>query len=127
MDLWIGGYHGSPNDAQYSIDNTWNWEARGNAIYDLPKGFRLSAFYRQASGAYRGPSVEVLNVEGAKVFTFREHMHFELNAQVFNLMNGSGAVTTNWQTTTNPAQPTFGVVTSIESARVARIGARFSF
>jgi hypothetical protein len=29
--------------------------------------------------------------------------------------------------TTNPAAPTFGVVTSIESARVARIGAQFSF
>jgi hypothetical protein len=71
--------------------------------------------------------VEVLNVEGAKVFRIRDSMHLEFNAQVFNLLNGSGAVTTNWQTTTNPASPTFGVITSIESARVARIGTQFSF
>jgi Carboxypeptidase regulatory-like domain len=159
----LAGIAGSPNDLNYPLDTTWNWELRINGIYNLPKGFRVSAYYRQASGAwgqrtevysgsgigptgaaqtlnqgsvtvnmgpfgqYRSSAVEVFNVEGAKVFTFHDTMHVELNFQVFNLLNGSGAVATNWQTTTNPAAPTFGVITSIESARVARIGGQFSF
>jgi hypothetical protein len=155
----LAGLQGSPDDSFYPIDNTWNWQARADAVYNLPRGFRVSTFYRQQSGAYgqrtevfsgtgsngqklnqgsvtmnmgpfgqyKGPTVEVWNVEGAKAFTFHDRMHLELNFQVFNLLNGSGAVTTNYQTTTNPARPTFGDVTSIESARVARIGTQFSF
>ncbi len=155
----LAGLQGSPNDNPYPIDNTWNWQARADAVYNLPKGFRISTFYRQQSGAwgqrtevftgtgsngqklnqgsvtmnmgpfgqYRGPSVEVWNFEGAKVFKFHDKYSLELNSQIFNLLNGSGAVTTNWQTTTNPKSPTFGVITSIESARVARIGMQFSF
>jgi hypothetical protein len=155
----LAGLEGSPNDDPYPVDNTWNWQARGDGIYNLPKGFRVSAFYRQQSGAwgqrtevftgtgtngqklnqgsvtmnmgpfgqYRSPSVELVNLEGAKVFKFRERLRLELNAEFFNLFNGSAAVSQNWQTTTNTAAPTFGVVTSIESARVARIGTQFSF
>ena len=155
----LAGLQGSPNDNNYPLDTTWNWEIRGNGIYNLPRGFRISAFYRQASGAwgqrtevfsgtglngeklnqgsvtvnmgpfgqYRSSAVEVFNLAGAKVFTFRDRYKLEVNTQVFNLFNGSGSVANNWQTTTNAAAPTFGVVTSIESARVARIGAQFSF
>ena len=78
-------------------------------------------------GQYKGPNVEVWNVEGAKIFTVHEHYKIEANAQVFNLLNGSGAVSTNYATTLNPAAPTFGDVTSIESARVARVGVGFDF
>jgi hypothetical protein len=155
----LAGIAGSPNDINFPLDTTWNWEARIDGVYNLPKGFKISSFFRDKSGAwgqrtetfsgtglngqalnqgsvtinmgrfgqYQGPEVEVWNVQGAKIFTMHERYKIEANAQVFNLLNGSGAVTTNYLTTTNPASPTFGVVQTIESARVARLGVEFSF
>jgi Carboxypeptidase regulatory-like domain len=155
----LAGLNGSPNDANFPLDTTWNWEMRINGVYNLPMGFKITSFFRNKSGAwgqrtetfsgkglngqalnqgsvtinmgpfgqYQGPHVEVWNVQGAKVFTIHERYKIEANAQVFNLLNGSGAVSTNYKTTTNPASPTFGVITSIESARVARLGVEFSF
>jgi hypothetical protein len=155
----LAGIAGSPNDNAYPLDTTWNWEMRAYGTYNLPKGFKLTTFFRDKSGAwgqrtevfsgtglngntlnqgsvtmnmgpfgqYQGPHVEVWNLQGAKVFTIHERYKIEANAQVFNLMNASGAVTTSYATTTNPASPTFGVVTSIESARVARLAVEFSF
>jgi hypothetical protein len=74
-------------------------------------------------GSYRGPVISTLNVKVAKTFTLRDRFHLEANFQVFNVLNGSAAVTTNYQTGAN----TFGVVSSLLSPRVARIGGVFSF
>ncbi len=155
----LAGLAGSPNDVNFPLDTTWNWEMRINGVYNLPLGFKINSFFRNKSGAwgqrtetfsgkglngqtlnqgsvtinmgpfgqYQGPHVEVWNLQGAKIFTIHERYKIEANAQVFNLLNGSGAVTTNYKTTTNPASPTFGVITGIESARVARLGVEFSF
>jgi hypothetical protein len=63
---WINGLAnlaGSPNDNSYPIDDTWNWEARGNFTYNLPKGFRLSSFFRAQSGAW-GQRTEVFTGTG---------------------------------------------------------------
>jgi Carboxypeptidase regulatory-like domain len=150
---WIQGLEGitgSPNDDRFPIDNTWNWELRGNVVYNLPKGFQVLSFYRAQSGtaaqrlsvfnspeliqgsttlrmspfgSYRGPVISTLNVKAAKTFTIRDRFHLEANFQVFNVLNGSAAVTTNYQT----GATTFGVVSSLLSPRVARIGGVFSF
>jgi hypothetical protein len=146
----LAGIEGSPNDDRFPIDNTWNWELRGNVVYNFPKGFQVYSFYRAQSGtaaqrlsvfnsaaliqgsttlrmspfgSYRGPIISTLNTKVAKTFTFRERYHVEANFQVFNLLNGSAAVTTNYQT----GATTFGVVSSLLSPRVARIGGVFSF
>jgi hypothetical protein len=146
----LAGLSGSPNDDRFPIDNTWNWELRGNVVYNLPKGFQFLSFYRAQSGtpaqrlsvfnssalsqgstqlrmspfgSYRGPIVSTLNVKVDRVFTFRERFHLEANFQVFNVLNSSGAVTTNYRT----GPTTFGVVSSLLSPRVARIGGVFSF
>jgi Carboxypeptidase regulatory-like domain len=146
----LAGLAGSPNDDRFPIDNTWNWELRGNVVYNLPKGFQFLSFYRAQSGtpaqrlsvfnssalsqgstqlrmspfgSYRGPIVSTLNVKVARVFTFRDRYHLEANFQVFNVLNSSGAVTTNYRT----GPTTFGVVSSLLSPRVARIGGVFSF
>ncbi len=144
------GIIGSPNDDAFPIDNTWNWEARGNVVYRLPKGFQISSFYRVQSGnpgqrlaafnssaltqgsttirmgpfgQYRGPVVSVWNIKAAKVFTLRDKYHLETNFQLFNLLNNNAAVATNYLT----GPTTFGVVTSLVSPRVARVGATFYF
>jgi hypothetical protein len=146
----LAGISGSPNDDRFPIDNTWNWELRGNGVYNFPKGIQVYSFYRAQSGtaaqrlsvfnssalnqgsttlrmsafgSYRGPIISTLNAKVAKTFTFHERYHLEANFQVFNILNGSAAVTTNYQT----GATTFGVVSSLLSPRVARIGGVFNF
>ena len=74
-------------------------------------------------GQYRGPVVSVLNLKAAKVFTFHDRYHLEANFQIFNLLNNSAAVSTNYLT----GATTFGVVTSLVSPRVGRVGLSFYF
>ena len=156
----LAGITGSPNDNRFPIDDTWNWEIRGNVVYNLPKGVQAFSFFRGQSGTpgqrvsvfnpldssgkpllqqgstqismgpfgqYRGPIISTLNVKVAKTFNIHERFHVEANFQVFNVLNGSGAVSTNYQTDPPTGTPTFGVVSSILSPRVARIGGVFSF
>lgn len=150
---WIqgtSGVAGSPNDDPFPIDDTWNWEARADVVYNLPKGFQVSSFYRVQSGIpgqrvsafnssaliqgsttirmgplgeYRGPTIGTLNFRAARDFKFHERFRIQPNFQLFNVLNTSGAVTTNYRT----GASTFGVVSSIVSPRVARIGALFTF
>jgi hypothetical protein len=150
---WIqgtAGVAGSPNDNPFPKDDTWNWEARANFVYNLPKGFQVSSLYRVQSGVagqrvtafnssalsqgsttirmgpfgeYRGPIIGTLNFRAAKDFKFHDRFRIQPNFQIFNVLNTSGAVTTNYRT----GASTFGVVSSIVSPRVARIGALFTF
>ena len=144
------GIAGSPNDDAFPTDDTWNWEARGSFLYNLPLKFQVSSFFRAQSGSagqrlesfnssalsqgattirmgpfgqYRGPVISTWNIKAAKVFAIRERYHIEANFQVFNILNSSAAVSTNYLT----GASTFGVVTNILSPRVARIGGLFTF
>ena len=76
-----------------------------------------------AFGQYRGPMISTMNVKIAKIFSFEGRYHIEANFQVYNILNSSAAVTTNYQT----GASTFGVVNTIISPRVARIGGTFTF
>ncbi|MCU1224000.1 MAG: hypothetical protein JWQ42_2093 [Edaphobacter sp.] len=144
------GIAGSPNDDAFPTDDTWNWELRGSVVYNLPRRFQISSLYRAQSGTagqrlaafnssslvqgsttirmgpfgqYRGPVVSTWNIKAAKVFAIHDRYHLEANFQVFNLLNSSAAVGTNYLT----GASTFGVVTNLISPRVARIGGLFSF
>jgi hypothetical protein len=146
---WIQAIRPSPNADPYPIDDTWNWEARGSTVYNLPWGFELSAFYRAQSGipglrtesfssplllqgsttlrmepfgAHRGPVIGIANLKAAKNFKIRESMRAQLNFQVFNLFNSSSATTTSYLT-----GPTYLQTTGIVAPRVGRIGVEFSF
>ena len=144
------GVIGSPNDNYFPTDDTWNWELRGSVVYNFPKGFQFSTLYRAQSGTpgqrleafnssalqqgsttirmgpfgqYRGPVISTWNIKTSKVFNIHERFHLEANFQVFNILNTSAAVATNYLT----GPSTFGVVTNLISPRVARIGGLFSF
>ena len=151
---WIQALPSNPNDELFPIDNTWNWEARADTSYTLPKGFIVSGLFRSSSGQpgqrtevftgtgingqklnqgsvtlrmgpfgqFRGPVIEVLNMKVAKRFRLGESRTLEGNFQLYNILNSSSAVAT-----TRLTGSTFGVVSSIESPRIAEIGATFSF
>ena len=72
-------------------------------------------------GQFQGPIVEVLDFKAAKDFKWKESRVFEVNTQIFNVMNSSAAVTTSYLLSK------FGTVTNIVSGRVFRIGGQFSF
>src|SRR5258708_39251415 len=99
------------------------------------EGQRLAAFNASALqqgsttvrmgpfGQYRGPVISTWNIKTSKVFTIHDRYHIEANFQVFNLLNSSAAVATNYLT----GASTFSVVTDLISPRVARIGGLFTF
>jgi len=146
---WIQAVVPTPNDDRFPIDNTWNWEARASGIYNLPWGFEVSGFYRAQSGlpgqrtesfssplllqgavtlrmepygTERGPVISLTNIKVAKNVKIREWLMYQINFQVFNIFNTSGATSTSYLT-----GPTFLHPTGIVSPRVARIGMQFSF
>jgi hypothetical protein len=150
---WINGQAGltgDPNSWFYPMDKTWNWGMNGNIYYHLPLKFILSSALTVSSGTpgqrtdqfsssalsqgsetvdvgpygqYRGGAISNLSVKAAKDFVIHERYHLQANFQVFNTLNSSAAIGTNYLNSTS----TFGVVTSLASPRVARIGILFSF
>jgi hypothetical protein len=148
---WIGAGANpqSPNDDRFPLIQTWDWEARGNVTYNLPLGLFTSASYRAQSGGpgqrtqvftspalrqgsvtlrmgefgdLRAPSIQIVNLKVAKNVALGRGRRLELTFQVFNALNSSGITAANYLTGTQ-----FGQVTDITSARVARIGAGFTF
>jgi hypothetical protein len=141
----------SPNDDRFPVDNTWNWEGRGNLTYNFPYDIAFSTSYRAQSGQpgvrtqvftapstvlrqgtvtlrmgefgdLRAPAIQIVAFKAAKSFMMGQGRRLELTFQVFNAFNSSGVTSVNYQTGTQ-----FGTVTGITSARVARIGAGFIF
>ena len=141
----------SPNDDRFPLIQTWDWEARGNVTYNLPLGLFTSMSYRAQSGQagqrtqvftapatvlrqgsvtlrmgeygdLRAPALQILAIKVAKNVSVGAGRRLELTFQVFNALNASGVTGVNYLTGTQ-----FGQVTGITSARVARIGAGFTF
>jgi hypothetical protein len=146
---WIQAVSPTPNDDRFPIDDTWNWEARASGIYSLPWGVEVSGFYRAQSGlpgqrtesfssplllqgavtlrmepfgTERGPMISLTNVKVAENIKLGERLRYQINFQVFNIFNTSGATSTSYLTGATFLHPT-GIV----SPRVARIGMQFSF
>jgi hypothetical protein len=145
---WIRAYPTSPNDDRFAINDSWGWEARGDANYRLPYDINTSINVRMASGALgqrtqtfadprllqgsvtlrmdewgsqQGPIVPVTSFRVSKKFKAADRYAVDVNFSVFNLINSSAAVSTSY------LSGTFGRITDILAPRVARIGAQFSF
>ena len=78
-------------------------------------------------GQYQGTTVPLLNINMSKVIHIRERFKLEPHFEIYNVTNSAGQYALNWSTTTNPASPTFGKITTLEAPRVARIGAELTF
>lgn len=131
-------------------DSTYQFHAGGS--YALPKGFMVAFTLREqsglpqgrtynvtksidpgltqvnqsilvaASGAYRYPWQNLLDLRIARTFHVGERFKFEPTADIFNVFNSSAvtsAVTTVGPSLLRPSQITFG--------RLLRLGGRFTF
>ena len=73
-------------------------------------------------GEFHSPAVQILALRAAKIVGLGGSRKMEVTFQVFNALNSSGVTSVSYQTGTQ-----FGQVTGITSARVARIGASYTF
>jgi hypothetical protein len=73
-------------------------------------------------GELRAPAIQIVALKVAKNIALGASRRVELSFQVFNALNTSGVTGVNYLTGTQ-----FGQVTDTTSARVARIGAAFTF
>lgn len=138
----------TPNDLIFPLDETWNWAATISGSYRFPfdivgsgflqaragtPGYRTFVFRSVPNlgtvtlpleewGSQRGPAVSLLNARASKKFAIGGGREVSIDFDVFNVLNSNAAVAINWA-----SGPTFGYVTDLTQARVARFGAKFTF
>jgi hypothetical protein len=153
---WISSVYTSPNDQFFPLDETWTWAGNISGTYRLPGDVSVSGFLQSKNGVlgqrtyiFRqvdpdgGPAIaqngnttirlepygsqklsaqNILNLRGSKDFSLGGARRFEIDFDVFNVLNAATATGANFQ-----SGPSFGFVTGVIPARIARLGARFRF
>ena len=153
---WIASAFNSPNDQFFPLDETWTWAGNASGSYRLPGDVSLSGFLQSRSGvlgqrtytfrqvdpdggrsiAQNGnttlrlepygheklPDQNILNLRASRDFPVGAGRRLEIDLDVFNVFNAATPTGANFQ-----SGPTFGYVTGVIPARIARLGARFRF
>jgi len=153
---WISSVFTSPNDEFFPLDETWSWAGSVSGSYRLPGDVMLSGFLQSKNGLkgqrtyiFRqadpdgGPAIaqngnttirlepygsqqlsaqNILNLRGSKQLSIGGERRFDIDFDVFNVLNAATATAANFQ-----AGPSFGYVTNVIPARIARLGVRFRF
>jgi len=153
---WISSVFVSPNDQFFPVDDNWTWAGNVSGTYRLPGDVNVSGFLQSRSGVlgqrtyiFRqadpdgGPAIaqngnttirlepygsqklaaqNILNLRGSKDFSIGGGRRFEIDVDVFNVLNAATPTAANFQ-----SGPSFGFVTGVIPARIARLGARFRF
>ena len=153
---WIASVFTSPNDQFFPLDENWTWAGNVSGTYRLPGDVNVSGFLQSRSGVlgqrtyiFRqadpdlGPAISqngnttirlepygsehlaaqnILNLRGSKDFSIGGGRRFEIDVDVFNVLNAATPTGANFQ-----SGPSFGFVTGVIPARIARLGARFRF
>jgi hypothetical protein len=73
-------------------------------------------------GAHTGPAINVLDLRTSKELRMGGGQRFELDFDLFNLLNSSAQTNIKFE-----SGPSFGYATDVVPPRVARIGVRYSF
>ncbi|HMF95258.1 MAG TPA: carboxypeptidase regulatory-like domain-containing protein [Vicinamibacterales bacterium] len=153
---WIASVFTNPNDEFFPLDETWTWAGNVSASYRLPADFTVSGFLQSKNGLlgqrtyiFRqadpdgGPAIaqngnttirlepygtrqlsaqNILNLRGSKSFPFGGERRLDIDFDVFNVLNAATPTAANFQ-----SGPSFGYVTGVIPARIARLGVRFRF
>ena len=138
----------TPNQGYFPLNRTWDWVFKASGEYNLPRGFRVSAFYNYLAGtpnyrtdlftgipqlgsvtvpvepfgSERLPAIDLLNLRLARAFPIKERYRIEATADVFNVFNVNAATAKTFQT-----GPSYGTISSIVPPAILRLGAEFSF
>ncbi len=151
---WLASVFGSPNDLFFPVDDTWSWAGNVTGSYRLPGDVSLSLqsrngllgqrtyIFRQADPD-RGPAIaqngnttlrlepfgkekvaaqNILNFRAGKNFAIGGGRRIDIDVDIFNVLNAATPTAANFQ-----SGPTFGYVTGVIPARIARLGVRFQF
>jgi len=73
-------------------------------------------------GSQRLSPQNILNLRGSKDFTLGRGRRLDGDVDLFNVLNATTPTNANFQ-----AGPSFGYVTNVIPARIARLGVRFRF
>jgi hypothetical protein len=153
---WLSSTFNSPNDQLFPLDQTWSWAGNINGTYRLPYNVSLSGFLQSKSGirgqrtyifrqvdpdggaaiAQNGNTTirlepfgkeklsaqNILNIRLSKDFSLGGGRRLGVDFDVFNALNGATPTGANFQ-----AGPSFGYVTGVIPARIARLGGRLRF
>jgi hypothetical protein len=153
---WLSSIFTNPNDQFFPVDDTWSWAGNVNGTYRLPYGVSVSGFlqsksglkgqrtfiFRQADpdggaaiaqngnttirlekyGTERLSAQNILNLRASKDFSLGGQRRFEIDFDVFNALNGATPTAATFA-----AGPSFGYVTGVIPARIARLGGRLRF
>ena len=153
---WIARNFNSPNDEFFPLDETWSWAGNVTGTYRLPAGFAISGFLQSKSGAQgqrtyifrqadpdggrpisqngnttirlepfgsqRLSAFNILNLRLTKDFKLGAARKLGIDVDVFNALNSATPTGATFA-----SGPTFGFVTGVVPARIARLGGRFTF
>jgi hypothetical protein len=153
---WISSVFTSPNDQFFPLDETWGWAGNITGSYRLPGDFLISGFlqtkngvtgqrtyiFRQADpdggpaiaqngnttlrvepyGSQRLSAQNILNLRGSKELKVGGGRRLNIDVDVFNVLNAATPTAATFVT-----GPSFGFVSSVIPARIARLGVRFMF
>ena len=153
---WIASVFTSPNDQFFPLDETWSWAGNVTGSYRMPGDVTIAGFLQSKNGVkgqrtyiFRqvdpdgGPSIaqngnttirlepygsqqlaaqNILNLRASKDFSLGSGRRIDIDFDVFNVLNAATALSANFQ-----SGPSFGYVTNVIPARIARLGARFRF
>ena len=153
---WIASVFNSPNDQFFPLDDTWSWAGNVTGSYRMPGDVTISGFlqsknglkgqrtyiFRQADpdgglaiaqngnttirlepyGSQQLSAQNILNLRASKDFSIGGGRRLDIDFDVFNVLNAATPLSANFQ-----SGPSFGYVTNVIPARIARLGARFRF
>jgi hypothetical protein len=152
---WISSVFNSPNDQFFPLDETWSWAGNVTGSYRMPGDVTLSGFLQTKNGVtgqrtyiFRqadpdgGPAIvqngnttirvepygrrlsaqNILNLRASKDFSLGGARRIDVDVDVFNVLNAATPTAANFQ-----SGPSFGYVTNVIPARIARLGVRFRF
>src|SRR5262245_32550661 len=152
---WLASVFNSANDQFFPIDETWSWAGNVTGSYRLPGDVTIAGFLQSKNGVtgqrtyiFRqadpdgGPAIaqngnttirvepygrrlspqNILNLRASTDFSLGAARRVDVDLDVFNVLNAATPTAANFQ-----SGPSFGFVTGVIPARIARLGVRFRF
>jgi len=138
----------TPNDEYFDRDLTWDWSAKITGNYMLPWKFDLSGTYQvyngvkgqrtnlfrtvgsagnitlrlEPYGAQEGPARDSLNLRASRNFALQHNAKIRASVEILNALNSANPWDISYV-----SGPTFGQWGTLDSPRILRFSAAFTF